>query len=96
MPYLEYSDSGANKEHNPWLRSQQDPQNHQIGDSESSDSDIDEQLEDASVNSDSLSRWSLYAKAHPFSGNEQLLIGAQTDPRLVWSPCGCSTHAFKH
>ena len=96
MPGSRLSDHGANKEQNPWLASPISPINEQFGDSDSSESEPDDQVENSGVNTDTFGDWNTYAKTHPFSGNERLLIGARTSPKLVWNTCRCSTHKFTH
>ncbi|MCJ1465998.1 hypothetical protein MMC07_004617 [Pseudocyphellaria aurata] len=70
---------------------------------DSSESEPEYAAEEDQASSDILdlnprlsSRWNSYATAHPFSGRERLLIGAQASPKLVWNRCICSTHRITH
>lgn len=92
MPSSEFFDPDAKSMGNPWRPLNDD----RSGDSVSSESDPDNQEEDSSANIDTQRQWNAYAKAHPFNGNERLLIGAQQNPKLVLNECLCSTHEFTH
>lgn len=82
---------------NPWLSTGGSSEDDQIEDQDSSESEPEGALEilDADTTTRSC-QWNDYAIAHPFHGNERLLIGAKESPKLVWNSCHCSTHRITH
>ena len=62
---------------------------------ESSESEM-ENLQDQQRTLGNLGEWVNHAKANPFTGQEQLLIGAPTSPKFVRGECRCSVRMFTH
>ncbi|MCJ1426686.1 hypothetical protein MMC29_004589 [Sticta canariensis] len=91
-----FSDSHTSEEVNPWLRTRSCSEGGQSEDHDSSESEPEEEAENLDINAQSSRRRHAYAMAHPFSGSERILIGAQKNPKLVWSKCSCSIHKLTH
>ena len=77
MPFSStFSSSPTIEEVNPWLSSRNSSNADQIGDEDSSESEPEDVTANQAYNTTLSSQWHAYARAHTFSGNERLLIGA--------------------
>lgn len=88
--------SHTNEVVNPWLPTENCSEGDQSEDHDSSESEPEDAAENLDIDPTVSNRWHAYATAHPFSGGERILIGAQTTPKLVWNKCHCSTHRITH
>lgn len=91
-----FSGSHINEVVNPWLTTGDPSEDDQFEDQGSSESEPEDAAENLHINPRLSDQWHAYARAHPFSGSERILIGAQASPKLVWNRCHCSTHRLTH